>query len=810
MVALPIGGGEAFGAPGLPPRWSHSNKDGLGTAYAGDSRLWFTLWKGIVTELYFPTLDRPQLRDLELLFTDGASLFYEEKRDLAASTTRIGEDALAYRVHAEAPEGRFRLRKTILTDPHLPCLLMRVHLDVTDRSLVGRLRPFLLAAPHLAVGGWGNSASVRSVVGRSILLAEKDGIALAIAASRPFVRTSVGYVGASDGWTDLNRHHDLTWQFDRAPDGNVALTGEIPLEGAENEFTIGVALGESPSAAITTLFQSLGTPFDVHERRFLAQWRRTAHGEEPGPSRAGDGGRLYRASRAVLFAHEDKTYPGGFVASLSIPWGAAQGDEDRGGYHLVWVRDLFHAATGLLATGSTEAPLRALIYLATRQQPDGGFPQNFWIDGRPYWRGLQLDEVAFPILLAGALHRVGGLAEFDPAPMVYGGARFLILHGPVTQQDRWEEVSGYSPSTLAASIAALTTAAGLARRDRRPEAGALFQEYADFLEAHVEAWTVTSAGTLHPDVRRHFVRIRPADTSDPIPHEGPELGTVRLPNLEPGTPNTFPADEIVGAGFLDLVRFGIRSPDDPLIRDSLRVVDRVLKVDTPAGPVWRRYNHDGYGERPDGSAFDGWGIGRAWPLLVGERGHYELARGADPHPYLAALERLATSTGLLPEQVWDEEDRPARHLYRGRPTESATPLVWAHAEYVKLLRSASERAVFDRIPEVAERYLGGRPRPPPPEFWTFQRQLQRIPPGIGLRVAAGAPFVLHVSGDNWAHVRDVESTAIVPGLHVVPLEPLATGAPGWVFTFRWTDGDRWEGRDYRIVAETVPPPATRP
>ncbi len=815
MVDAPARGERtAFGAPGLPPRWSHSNKEGLGTAYSGDSRLWFTLWRGIVTELYFPTLDRPQLRDLQLLFTDGSTFFHEEKRDIRSSTTRIGDDALAYRIHGEAPEGRYRLRKTVLTDPHLPCLLARIHLEVPDPTLVGRLRAFVLAAPHLAGGGWGNSASVREVLGRPVLLAEKDGAALAISASTPFVRGSVGYVGASDGWTDLSRHRDLTWEFDRAPDGNVALVGEIPVAAPSTEFTVAVALGESGSAAITTLFQSLGTPFDLHERRFLAQWRRSAHGEEQGPTHAADGGALFRASRAVLLAHEDKTFPGGFVASLSIPWGAAQGDENRGGYHLVWVRDLFHAATGLLAAGSTEAPLRALVYLATRQQADGGFPQNFWIDGRPYWGGLQLDEVAYPILLAGALLRVGALQEFDPTPMVMEGARFLLLHGPVTEQDRWEEVGGYSPSTLAACIAALTTAAGFARRSHAPDGAKLFQEYADFLAAHVEPWTVTRSGCLDPGVRRHFVRIRPADVSDPVPHEQAELGRVRLPNLPPGAPNEFPADEIVDPGFLDLVRFGVRGADDPLIRDSLRLVDRVLKVETPAGPVWRRYNHDGYGERPDGGPFVGWGIGRAWPLLVGERGHFELARGGDPGPYLRTLERLATSTGLLPEQVWDDDDRPAQHLFRGRPTESATPLVWAHAEYVKLLRSASEHAVFDRVPEVAERYLVSPPPASPPEFWTFRRQVPGIPPNVALRVLAGAPFVLHVSPDGWGHVRDLPSTPVAPGLHAVPLEPLAEGAAGWVFTFRWTEGDRWEGRDFRV--EVVPgagpsrvPPARR-
>lgn len=800
----------AFGAPGLPPRWSHSNKDGLGTAYSTDSRLWFTLWKGIVTEVYFPTLDRPQLRDLELLFTDGASFFHEEKRDLASKTERIGEDALAYRVRSEAPGGSYHVRKTILTDPHLPCLLGHVKVEVLDADLKGRLRAFVLAAPHLGVGGWGNSGSVRRILGRPVLIAEKDGVAMALAATRPFSRGSVGYVGASDGWTDLSRHKDLTWEFNRAPNGNIALTGEIPLEPIATEFTLGLALGENVASAVTTLFQALGTRFDTHERRFLAQWRRSAHGEEPAPGRAADGGALFRASRAVLLAHEDKTYPGGFVASLAIPWGASHGDEDRGGYHLVWVRDLFHAATGLLATGSMEAPLRALIYLASRQQPDGRFPQNFWIDGRPYWQGLQLDEVAYPILLAGALHRIGALQEFDPTPMVAAGARFLLLNGPATQQDRWEEVGGYSPSTLAACIAALTTAAGFVRRAGDPAGARLVQEHADFVESHLETWTVTHHGTLVPGIPRHYVRIRPANVDDPVPSEGPDFGTVRLPNLAPGAPNEFPASEIVDAGFLDLVRFGVRPPDDPIILDSLRVVDRVLRVATPFGPVWRRYNHDGYGETPDGGAFRGWGVGRAWPLLVGERGHYEMARGGDVGPYLATLERLATSTGLLSEQVWDEDDRPSQHLYRGRPTESATPLVWAHAEYVKLLRSASERAVFDRVPEVAERYLAPGSRPAPLEVWKFRRRPPSIGSGVPLRVLADRPFRLHVSSNGWASVEDRDAAATSFGVYHVDLEPLAAGGPGWVFTFFWPDDGRWEGQDFTVRLDVAASPATAP
>ncbi|MCI4373499.1 MAG: glycoside hydrolase family 15 protein [Thermoplasmata archaeon] len=801
----------------MAPRWSHSNKDGIGTAYSADSRLWYTLWRGIVTEVYFPTIDMPQLRDLEFLFTDGSSFFHEEKRDLTPKTERPVSDALLYRVHSEAPGGRYRLHKTVLSAPHLPCLLLRSRLEILDPDLRGGLRLFVLAAPHLNVGGWDNSGSVQEILGRDVLIAEKDGVALAMAADRPFRRASVGYVGHSDGWTDLRVHHGMEWEYDQAPDGNIALTGEVDLADPEG-FTVGLAFGTNSSAAVSALFQGLGMPFETAERRFLAQWGRTARRDSLAGPRSTSHGDLFDASRAILLAHEDKTYPGAFIASLSIPWGSSKGDEDSGGYHLVWVRDLFHAATGLLACGVHEAPLRALIYLATRQQPDGGFPQNFWLDGRPYWQGIQLDEVAFPILLAGKLQRLDGLAEFDPTPMVLRAAHFLADYGPPTQQDRWEELGGYSPSTLATTIAALTVAGQFARRAGLLDTATFVEEYADFLEAHVEAWTVTTEGTLVPGIPRHYVRIRPSSVDDPDPDEGHDLGRVHLSNLAPGTPSDFPASEIVDGGFLDLVRLGLRRPDDPIVVDSLRVLDQILRVETPYGPVWRRYNHDGYGETAEGGPFNDFGIGRAWPLLTGERGHYELARGADAQPYLRAMERFATSTGLLPEQVWDEADRPARHLELGRPTESATPLVWAHAEYVKLRRSVLDGEVFDRVPEVVERYLRPHAARPSREIWKFNRRITQVDAGAQTRVIASAPFRLHVSRDGWTTVEDRESHSAGIGLHYVDLEALESDGRAWTFTFYWPLAEHWEGRDFRVESiethfdgvgthEGRPPPA---
>jgi glucoamylase len=752
-----------------------------------------------VTEVYFPTIDRPQLRDIQFLLTDGRSFFHEEKRHLKSTTERPSDHALGYRVASTEPEGRYHLRKQVIGDPHLPCLLEHVRVEVTDPALAGRLRLFVLAAPHLDVGGWGNTARVMRVLDRTILVAEKGRSALALGCTTPFTNASVGYVGASDGWLDISRNLGMQWQFDVAPDGNVALTGEIPV-GTTTDFTLALAFGESVEAAVTALYQSLGTPFETHYHRFLDQWARSGTHERPLSASRADGGRLYRASRSVLLAHEDKEYPGAFVASLSIPWGASKSDEDRGGYHLLWTRDLVNTANALLASGSVEPSMRALIYLATRQQPDGGFPQNFWVDGTPYWRGIQLDEVAFPILLARRLFDARAMDQFDGYPMVRRGARYLVLHGPVTQQDRWEEVSGYSPSTLAATVSALTTASRAARARGDAKLSQFFQEYADFEEAHIEQWTATSNGTLVPHIPRHYVRIRPAAIDDPTPHEGPDLGTVRLPNLPPGAPDTFPASEIVDGGFLALVRYGLRAPKDPLIVDSVEVVDRVLKVGTPLGPVWRRYNHDGYGDRDDGGPYSEWGRGRGWPLLTGERGHYELACGRDPAPYLRTLERFATSTGLLPEQVWDQADLPDLHLRLGRPTEAATPLCWAHAEYISLLRSASDGRVFDRFDEVADRYLGpSRPRSKL-EIWKFRRRPTTVRAEETLRIIAEAPFRLHVSDDAWRTSRDVDSVDTGVWLHYVDLPPLGSAGRSWTFTFYWTLEDRWEGTDFTVAA----------
>jgi glucoamylase len=797
-MAVLLSDHPAPGGPGMEPRWTRSDKDGVGTAYSALSRVWFTVSKGILNEVYYPTIDHPQIRDLQFLITDGET-FFRGERQLDNVHESLAPGILGYRITNRDPEDRYRITKEVIADPHQSCVLIHTRLE-GDPEVLAKLRLFALLAPHLAVGGRGNNGNVVQTDRGKVLSANKDGNWLVLAASAPFLRTSCGYAGANDGWHDLAHDFRMDWEFDSATDGNIALIAEIDLQRG-HEFVLALAFGESLHHSLVTIAQALGTPFVDHRTRFIEQWQQARGNFLPGIEKlTGDGGCLFRASHSIILAHEDKTYDGALIASLSIPWGEVMSDGDVGGYHLVWTRDMCHSATGLLASGETGIPLRALIYLACTQQDDGGFYQNFWINGEPHWRGIQLDEVALPVLLAWRLHRVNGLQNFDPYPMVLKAARYLIEHGPVTPQERWEENSGYSPSTLAAQIAALVCAGAFARERGELSTARYLEEYADFLDAHIERWTVTTEGTLLPGVPRHFIRIHPADPANVQPDEEANHGLLELKNQPPGSAATVPSKDIVDAGFLELVRLGIRQPGDPLIEDSLRVIDAMLKVDTPVGPCWRRYNQDGYGQRPDGEAFQGSGYGHAWPVLTGERGHYELAASRDARPYIEAMEGFATSTRLLPEQVWALPSLPKANLMFGHATGGAMPLVWAHAEYLQLVRSAADGKVFSLIPEVADRYSRQRPVASM-EIWKFNRQVRSAPAGGILRVQAATPFRLHWTGDEWTQSQDTESISISTGHDFVDIPVSAEQKFPVRFTFFWNVASRWEGTDFQVSIE---------
>jgi len=787
----------AFGAPGMEPRWTSSAKEGLGTAYHTGCRLWFTLSHGIVNELYYPSVDEPNTRDFQFLVSDGKTFCHEEKRDLDHQIEYPERNCLFYRLTNSDRGGRYRLVKEVITDPHRSVLLVQTRLEIVDKSLQGKLRLYALLAPHIGRQGRDNSGECVEISASKVLHAWRGGIHLMMGAAPGFVRRSVGYVGASDGWQDLMRHFGMDWEFRRADNGNIALMAELELD-QNGEATVGVSFGGSFQSTAAKLLQSLAPPFQQHRAAYVRQWQRTEiNPEHDYASHTTDDGHLYRLSRCILLSHEDKLFQGAMVASMSIPWGETKDDNDLGGYHLVWTRDLVQSAGALLATGQTGTPLRALIWLASMQRPDGSFLQNSWIDGAAYWSGLQLDEIAAPTLLACRLCREGVLlGAFDPSVMILRSTGYLILAGPVTGQERWEENAGYSPSTLATVIASLVCAAEHVGQRGLRGTGDFILAYADWLAAHLEEWTLTTRGELVDGLPRHYVRINPADPLAPDPHADPNTTVVDVANGG----GQHPARNVVGGDFLHLVRLGIRSPHDPMVRDSLAVIDRVLKRDLPQGPCWRRYNRDGYGQKVDGSAFDGTGVGRSWPILTGERAHYELAAGRDPLPYITAMEKFANQGGLLTEQLWDDDDLSNGSMRRGMPTGAAMPLCWSHAEYVTLVRSRHDGVVFDRVELAYERYVA-HPVPSRYEFWEFRHPLRRMPRGKILRLVVAAEATILWSADRWANQVQTALTreeSLRLWYADLPTETLSTGAVV-EFTFLWDSGRRPEPRKWEVT-----------
>jgi glucoamylase len=829
---LPSSNNPAFGTP-TPPKWTRSDKDGVGTALSRSSTLWFTVAKGIVTEVYYPTIDLPQIRDLQYLATDGATFFHDERRGFDNQHVLLAPGALGYRITNTShptPSGQiYQIIKQVISSPMSPCLLVHTQLNV-PQPLRQNLKLYALLAPHLDGSGNHNSGwSVDTPSGKILVARGGRGTWLAIAATVPFVRASCGVVGVTDGWQDINgsavpgnNRFVMDWTFDSALDSNIALTAQMDLAQGD-EFVLGLAFGETLNSAVERVRQALSLTFQLapadpvgkynYLQDFLNGWstvQRTL--VLPGDGVTGDNGRLYQISASILRAHEDKTYNGALIAALSIPWGEFKDDDDLG-YHLVWTRDLSNNASALLASGDRSTPLRALIFLSTIQLDDGSFYQNFQVDGEPHWQGVQLDEIAFPIMLAWRMDRAGALENFDPYPMVQRAATALILNGPMTQQERWEENEGYSPSTLAASISALICAASFASRRQNQTLARFLTEYADFLETHLERWTVADDCTFLPGIR-HYIRILPTNVKSDGSRVGP-LSVPAMPQAD-GHPNQatvtlanrwgmqIAAKDLLDAGFLELVRYGIRKPDDPLVVDSLRAVDAPLaniKVDfstNPArsGPGWHRYNEDGYGNYADGRPFDGSGRGGTWPLLTGERGHYELAAGRDARPYIRALENFAESPGLISEQLWDLPDQPGGYLRFGYPSGAAMPLAWAHAEYIKLVRSVTDGVVCDLIPEVANRYLNVHDSSNL-EIWNFYRQIDSISQMTTLRVVLAWPFSLHWSVNDWATSTDTIATSPGERLFYVDVPPLSRRC-SIVFTFLWTHTHTWQGVNYTV------------
>ena len=811
----------APGGPGLEPRWTSSAKSGVGTALDNRSHLWFTVSHGIVDEVYYPRVDQANTRDFGLLVS-GSDFFSEEKRDTASTVHLLGPGVPGYRLINRCVQGRYEIEKTVVTDSERSVLVQRVRF----RALHGELadyRLFVLLAPHIGNQGYGNDAWVDAYKGIPMLFARRNDISLALACDVGWCETSCGFVGVNDGWRQVRTAGRITEAYTEARDGNVALTGEVGLasctrtddRGAYAELVVALAFGGGPAEAAQRARMTLASRFERIQGSYVRNWSRFhehtagpassqtvtpeesrraaahdlaahAHGSTHAHEANNHVGRerrrrtrvdlpesvvdLYRMSAAVLAIHEDKSASGAVIASLSIPWGHSKGDHELGGYHLVWPRDLVNSAGALMALGHDVLARRTLRYLLSTQEADGRWAQNLWLDGTPYWSGLQMDEIAFPILFAEMLRREGQLEDIDPWPMIRRAASFLVQNGPVTGQDRWEENGGYSPFSMAVEISALLIAAEFAEREGEPDVAEIFRHTADSWNDAIERWTYVTGTALATEVGvdGYYVRIAPADVRDAEPASGLKIPIKNRPQGE----HEARYDEIVSVDALALVRFGLRDAHDPRIVNTVKVIDAKLRALTNTGPAWYRYNRDGYGEKADGSPFDTTGIGRPWPLLAGERAHYELAAGRPEVAVqlLGVMRAQASDGGMLPEQVWDDPDIPELELYNGRATGGAMPLVWAHAEYAKLVRSLHDGRLYDMPQQTYERYVRRRRTPCNVALWAPHSRVRMLYEGCALRIQTLSPATVAWSVDGGGPARDVATRDTSLGVHVADLD----------------------------------------
>jgi glucoamylase len=791
----------APGWPGIEARWTSSAKSGVGTALGGASRVWFTLSHGILNEIYYPRVDAACTRDLGFMVTDGGSYFSEEKRHAQSDVSLIASGVPGFHLRNSSLDGRYRLDKDVLTDPSTDVVLQRVRFSALAGT-VDDYRLFVLLAPHLNNHGAGNTAWIGDYKGLPVLYAQRDGHALALACSSAWLSRSVGFVGYSDGWQQLRSGGRIVTEYQRAENGNVAMTGEIDL-AASDTFVLALGFGTSPAEAGQHAANSLITGFDAIQADYISSWQQW-HRKRKAPRLADvDARPLVEFSAAVLRVHESKSFRGGVIASLSVPWGFNKGDDDLGGYHLVWPRDLVEIAGGFLAAGAHDDARRVLRFLRVTQDADGHWCQNMWLDGSPYWNGIQMDEAALPILLVDLAARARALPAAELAqywPMMRRAAGFIVRYGPVSPQDRWEEDPGYSPFTLAAEIAALLVAAEAADVHGESGVGRYLRDTADTWYASLDDWIYVKDTELarRCGVDGYYVRVAEPDDSDAA---SPKDGFVPIKNRPPSEGNVRSA-LTVSPDALALVRFGLRAAGDPRITNTVAVIDTLLKVETPNGPAWRRYNGDGYGEHEDGRPFDGTGIGRPWPLLTGERAHYELAAGrSDRAAELARAMRAFAGEGqLLPEQIWDVDDIPDRELLKGGATGSARPLVWAHAEYIKLRRSIEDETVFDRPPQTVERYVTSAVPQARFGVWRFNNKIRSMPAGNILRIETLAPAVVHAGLDGWSRIQDVESIDTGLGVWVADFDTAALAIRHHVdFTFYWPGAGRWERVDFQVL-----------
>jgi glucoamylase len=702
--AAPALAATASGGPGTTPYWNESGGvQGFADSTGSSSKVAYTIGDGELENAFYPEDDEPDTYGLQYYVTNGSSFTDSEVSNTTHAVTLADPTSLTWEQTNTATNGDFTITKTYIADPNSSVILVQTTFTNDTSS------PLYLYAdyqPYLDNQGDGNTGGTDATSGD--LEAVNGSVASALAASTGFSASSTGYVGTtSSGATELSSGYDLGTTYSGvASSGHIDQTAQIPVNSSgSTTFTLALAFDTTESAAITDASTALGTGFTSLESSFESGWHSWLAGLDAPPDSvepAADGGtgsaallNQYYISLMEMKADEDKTYVGGFVASPTDPWGASDSAASTGnhGYHLVWTRDEYEMATALLAAGDSTDAKAALSYILEYEvESSGEVKQNTWLNGNQEWSGQQMDEVADPLILA---YQLDDTSATDWTTLKTE-ANYLVDNGPYTGEERWEENGGYSPSTIAAEIAGLVCASVLAGDQGDTTDASTYLSTAETWADDVDGWTYTTSGPIASG--DYFIRIAP----DGTPNAVDDL------SLANGG-GTYDQRDIVDAGFLELVRLGIKSASATDITNSLTAVDDTIAVTTPQGVMYHRYNHDGYGETSTGADYTGAGVGNLWPVFNGERGEYDIADGntSGAESQLETMQESASADGQISEQVWGSSTAATAAgtgWTIGQPDNSATPLMWSMAQYVRLADDISTGSDTDTPKIVCETF----------------------------------------------------------------------------------------------------------
>jgi glucoamylase len=727
---------------GLPPIHDSPQKSMVGTAVNSTlSHVYFTGYEGNVSEIYYPTVDTLAAANMEFLVGDIARTFVDEEKLQSWTVTRPDPRSMRWQAVTRNAGHNWQITKMIFADPSNSTLVQETTFQALNGQTLGNFNLYILYKPYLKNAAAHNSAATAASGGKTYLVASSsDNSAYsALRASLDWTvvnrvtMTSSGYYGVNDGWQDLmggaSPGFTMRWAYDSASNGNVAQMGW--LNTAANSatsitFTVALGFGSTQADAIAAANATLGETISSQETSYDDAWHSYTGGLSSQNGAADD---QYYLSAMTLKSMQDKN-TGAIIAGIGTPWGPDEGDNDPGGYHLIWSRDMYKFANALITAGDAASATSAVNWLfnVDMDPSTGRFPQNSHVDGTPNWNKTQMDEQAMPIILA---YRLGPTVANPLWPKIQRTANYIASHGPWTEEERWEETSGYSPSTIAAEIAGLVDAAEIALANNDAVDAANWLTAADYWQQNVTGWTYTNQGC--PDVSNNcnganmYMRINTSGVQGGDLPRGWNPSALPNPNMTVQIGNgggTHRAIDIIDGGFLELVRMGIKRPNDPTITNSLAAYDQVIKQSIGANniPAWFRYNFDGYGETNAGGPYDGAsGRGRLWPIFDAERGNYEIAAtgtGSAGLPYLTALKAFSTPEGFIPEQIWnssaslpgDTDNRSGWAVITppgaapGAITGSMEPLNWAQGEYITLLADIAAGAVLDIPQPVCSRY----------------------------------------------------------------------------------------------------------